>query len=58
MNYRIKLLGVALMQGEYRISTQSMWPVVVRVLHHLMGIGCLNSKPPETARRGEQEGEK
>lgn len=35
----------ALMQGEvYRISMQSMWPVVV----HLMGIGCLNSKPPET----------
>lgn len=36
------------MQGEvYRISMQSMWPVVV----HLMGIGRLNSKPPETRRR-------
>jgi len=42
MNYR---LWGASMQGEvYRISMQSMWPVVV----HLMGIGCLNSKPPET----------
>lgn len=35
----------ALMQGEvYRVSMQSMWPVVV----HLMGIGRLHSKPPET----------
>lgn len=37
------------MQGEvYRVSMQSMWPVVVV---HLMGIGCLNSKPPETVVR-------
>lgn len=40
----LPLWGV-LMQGEvYRVSMQSMWPVVV----HLMGIGRLNSKPPET----------
>lgn len=48
MNYR---LWGALMQGEvYRISMQSMWPVIVV---HLMGIGRLNSKPPET-RDGER----
>lgn len=45
MNDELPLWGV-LMQGEvYRISMQSMWPVVVV---HLMGIDRLNSKPPET----------
>lgn len=41
----LPLWGALMMQGEvYRISMQSMWPVVV----HLMGIVRPNSKPPET----------